>query len=140
MCLLHFLQLNIDPNVKYCKKGYKKLANILEHLLKRINDSERAFNRAFHFDEGPKSLTPAPVKDQNRWDGTVNIFNTTTNILLRPSGQASLTPAKAVMEDFWLPRVSGAQAAARGKKGGKQGQFQHVVGSRAYCSMNIMKH
>ena len=27
---------------------------------------ERAFDRAFQFEDGPKSLTPAPVKDQNR--------------------------------------------------------------------------
>ena len=40
----------------------------LRHDFSIINDIlERAFNRAFHFEEGPKSLTPAPVKEQNRW-------------------------------------------------------------------------
>ena len=31
---------------------------------KTFTFSERAFNRAFQFDDGPKSMTP--VKDQNR--------------------------------------------------------------------------
>ena len=140
MCLLHFLQLNIDPNIKYCKKGYKKLASILEHLLTKMYKWFRAsIQPSFPLWRGPQVAHTGACQgsEQVRWDR--NIFNTTTNIFLRPSVQTSLTPAKAVMEDFWLPRVSGAQAAQRGKKGGKQGQFQHVVGSRAYCSMNIMK-
>lgn len=71
---------------------------------------ERAFNRAFQFDEGPKSMTP--VKDQNRLSGHGGLGS------------------KTVVEDFWLPRVNGA--SGKGKmKGIKQTQsqapFQHVI-------------
>jgi len=73
---------------------------------------ERAFNRAFHFEDGPQSLTSVPVKDQTR---LISHENTAANI------------KRSVMEDFWLPKVSGA--TNKGKKGGKNssGNFQHLV-------------
>lgn len=73
---------------------------------------ERAFNRAFQFDEGHKSLPQGPVKDLNRLSGHGGLGS------------------KTVVEDFWLPKVNGA--LGKGKvKGVKQTQnqapFQHVI-------------
>ena len=43
--------------------------------------------------------------------------------------QETLQGKKSLMDDFWLPKVSGALGT--GRKGGKTpSQFQHVVGSR----------
>ena len=75
--------------------------------------AERAFNRAFQFEDGPKSLTGIPIKDKP----TGQVTNESTN-----------SAKKTLMEDFWLPKVSGA--LNKGKKLGKQspaGHFQHVV-------------
>ena len=57
------------------------------------------------------------VKDQQTRSSHGVISNESTN-----------SAKKSVIEDFWLPRVSGA--LNKGKKIGKQspgGQFQHVV-------------
>ena len=48
--------------------------------------------------------------------------------LISQSENTAASIKKSVMEDFWLPKVSGA--VNKGKKGGKNssGHFQHLVG------------
>jgi len=72
---------------------------------------ERAFNRAFQFEDGPKSLVaPAPMRDQNRLSG----------------GNTDGSSRKSTLEEFWLPKVSGALGKEK-KPVKTQGQFQHVI-------------
>jgi len=87
----------------------------------KLNDSadkflflERAFDRAFQFEEGPKSLTPALTKDQNRHSGRTE--------------KTTISRTKGATDDFWLPKVSGATGSS-GRRGGRNGQeqFQHVI-------------
>ena len=57
---------------------------------KTFTFSERAFNRAFQFDEGPKSMTP--VKDQNRL------------VLKSKKRQRKIQRAHSQIEWSWRPR------------------------------------
>ena len=93
---------------------------------------ERAFNRAFHFEEAPRSLTPAPAKEQSRWvdlSWTVRLEHSYNSRLSGTQQDTNTLGKKSLMDDFWLPKVSGALGA--GKRGGKNpSQFQHVVSSQ----------
>ena len=85
--------------------------------------SERAFNRAFQFEDGPKSLTGLPSRDQNKTGGQL-IHESTNN-----------SAKKTLMEDFWLPKVSGALNKGKKKQSPSGvGHFQHVVSFRIWVN------
>jgi len=94
---------------------YKESSDKLGDSADKFLFLERAFDRAFQFEDGPKSLTPAPAKDQNRHSGRTE--------------RTPLGRSKGSSDDFWLPKVSGATGGGGGRRGGRNGQdqFQHVI-------------
>ena len=74
-------------------------------------------------------MTPGPVKEGGR-SVEVRLGTRSQVSYYRLSGpQEAGLGKKSLMDDFWLPKVSGALGT--GKKGGKNpSQFQHVVGYR----------